>query len=843
MDRIRIALGAAILALAASAPEARTDVPVVVAPAAGPVERTAAEELASFLSTMFPRFRFAVSEALPPSGPAVLVGTRDGGGPAAAYIDREALRRPGSCAVKGVKEGGRTLGVVAGADPRAALHGAYALLESLGCAFTLSDSRVPVRAEAAFDPSSWDLRDAPVVADRVVFNWHNFLSGCSGWDFPEWQAWIRAAARMRFSAVMVHAYGNNPMACFSHNGKTKPVGWLTTTARGRDWGAQHVNDVRRLAGGDLFDAPVFGCAAALVPDGERVAAAKALMKKVFAEARRHGLDVFFALDVDTEPANPAEIVGTLPASARFKSGRLPNPDAPEGYAYFKAQVESLLSDYPEINRLVVWFRTGGTPWRQVAEKDLPEAWRADFEAIAERNPKARNAGLYAISRIVRAFRKILDEGGRGGVKLDTGTWQFGHMPALDAYAPRGVGFIGLDYGIKFDQPEVQDVLKAVSPRRPVLPVVWAHHDDHTYIGRPYAPFANFARQLEGAGASGFGIIHWTTRPLDLYFRSLAEQTWEGTRDVPFRETCGRMAGRFFGPAQGARLGEYLHRWATEGPMFGRETTDRFVDKALPVEETVDRARKRLEALDAVDAAGLDAPARERLEYFRLLERFFIVFHESQGALDGSIRRLKAGDLEGAREAIRAARPEEAIRAYRDAARRGGPTRGEQAIVVSLNLRWRPYFAAQRQALGLEPVRVRFQPTQHDPLAQGAGTRTFFADGDGALWLGLGERETRGEAFILPADAGVRFGKPYTYASPVLPAGRYRVRLLAAGPGGVFDVSVAGGPPDRVDAARGALDRVYPVELGSPGAVQVSVTPVEGEAVLSGLVIEPAGPGR
>ena len=82
-----------------------------------------------------------------------------------------------------------------------------------------------------------------------------------------------------------------------------------------------------------------------------------------------------------------------------------------------------------------------------------------------------------------------------------------------------------------------------------------------------------------------------------------------------------------------------------------------------------------------------------------------------------------------------------IEQYAIAARQGRISPGEKALIISLNLRWLPYFVAQRQALGLEPVRVNFQPTQHEPLAQGAGRNTFFFDSRGQIWKGLGEKET------------------------------------------------------------------------------------------------------
>ena len=140
------------------------------------------------------------------------------------------------------------------------------MLEELGYGFYLSYTAAPPRHAEEFAFEGWDLRDKPLFGERLVFNWHNFLSSASTWEFEDWKFYINQAARMRFSGIMVHAYGNNPMFQFSHNGQTKPVGHLSTTQSGRDWGTQHVNDVRALYGGaHVFDGPVFGSSAAMVP--------------------------------------------------------------------------------------------------------------------------------------------------------------------------------------------------------------------------------------------------------------------------------------------------------------------------------------------------------------------------------------------------------------------------------------------------------------------------------------------------------------------------------------------------------------------------------------------------
>jgi hypothetical protein len=104
------------------------------------------------------------------------------------------------------------------------------------------------------------------------------------------------------------------------------------------------------------------------------------------------------------------------------------------------------------------------------------------------------------------------------------------------------------------------------------------------------------------------------------------------------------------------------------------------------------------------------------------------------------------------------------------------TKGEQALIISLNLRWLPYVVSMRQALGLEPVRYRIGEVQREPLAQGAGTNTFHVDEQGQLWKVI-ERAKGGERLRLGAMMGDK-----------LEAGRY---------------SINGGPP--VESHDGMID--------------------------------------
>ncbi len=94
----------------------------------------------------------------------------------------------------------------------------------------------------------------------------------------------------------------------------------------------------------------------------------------------------------------------------------------------------------------------------------------------------------------------------------------------------------------------------------------------------------------------------------------------------------------------------------------------------------------------------------------------------------------------------------------------------------------------------------------------------------------------------------------------LPAGEYRLHLLLLEPEAiaagqrVFEVAVrvaATGSGsefsrlERVDIARLAggaqhlIERVYPVRLEAGGGIEVRLTPITGQAVICGAVIEPA----
>jgi len=731
----------------------------------------AATELGRILRTLYPRNQFKVvsESAGRGSSPTVYAGTKDSLASLLTDETRSKLNVPGSYVVYAKQRDAQQAGYVIGADSQGLWHGVYGLADRLGCGFYLSYDTMPEGGLGDFSFDGWKLENQPLVPVRMVFDWHNFLSGCSTWELEHWNKWTDQSHKMGYNAVMVHAYGNNPMAGFKFKGVDKPVGYLSSTRVGRDWSTNHVNDVRRLFGGDVFDEPVFGCEAAIEgTDRARTEAAQNLMAQVFANAERQSVDVYFAVDVDTHSANPQELITLLPEHARFDIGDfwLARPDTPEGYAFYKAQVQTLLDVYPQVDCLVVWHRTGRTPWMDFEFHKMPKSWQDEFNAECVETPEAKTLWhsfhLFAISKIVRAFQRAVDELGRQDIDMAFGSWNFAFLPASDRFLPDDVALIPLDWLVLrdqsiFDTAERRASVAAVATHRLVIPIAWAHHDDGNYVGRPYTPYRDFHDLLTEmkCDSAGYGIIHWTTKPLDLYFRSLVNQCWAQSRNESLDVTCRQMAADCVGETQADPFGRYLADWVTTIPKIGRETSDFFIDHELKDLPAVEAGhQRRVALLDALDETELTKAGRDWVRYFKGLEQYVLDIYRTEDAFNRAKRQHRTGDFDAARSAMSECKPEEVIERFAEFSQHGGMTRGERGLVVSMNTRWLSHYVRLRQQLGIEPIRYNFDRTSHDLLAQSRGIFTFHFDQEQNVWETLGTEETGCQAFALPVGTTV-----------------------------------------------------------------------------------------
>jgi len=639
-------------------------------------------------------------------------------------------------------------------DERGLLNGVYGLLEKLDYGFYLSYDKIPEERQwEGF--AGWEFQDKPLTGDRILFNWHNFLSGCTGWNLEDWETWIDQANKMKYNSVMIHAYGNNPIFSFEYLGEKKQTGYLNNTRSGRDWGNQHMNDVRRLVGGDIFEDEVFGASASMADEAHKEQAATEFMQHVFQYAEERGTNVIFALDFDTWMSIPQNIVKKMPKEAVFElDGYLaPNPDHPVGFAYYREIVKTLMEKYPEIDQLSVWHRRPregndiGSIWMLFPYEEFPEDWKVGYKQKLADNPAIEDniyaSSMFAFGKLIEAVQRARDEVAPE-LKISSGSWRFDYVPYADAMLKEDIPIIPLDWEVIFHTDRIQKSLSAAGKNREVYPIIWGHHDDHRYLGKPYTPWENLLDKLEARNSAGFGIIHWTTRPLDLYFTSNIRQVWDATQNEPLKKTVDNYVSVNFGAD--AALSDYYYNWLTEGPMFGKETSDHLIDLgrqqagekleswSLMLEKTKDRIKRLDEITNIEDHAYL--------RYQRAMEEYYISFFENQKLFDEVYRLTNEKEIEKARELIVQAQPEETIKQYIDAVQNVGFTSGEKAMVVSMNARWRTDFKNIRQSLGLENVYLKFAPTYHDPLAQAPGVYSYFIDENDNWYRCLWENELK-----------------------------------------------------------------------------------------------------
>ncbi|WP_309016589.1 alpha-glucuronidase family glycosyl hydrolase [Pelagicoccus sp. SDUM812003] len=677
-------------------------IPIVRSEAADVREKWAASELSRFLEEIYEGDRFPVRTKEPKSGGYILLGTHGSVPLLRELVDDSGVTKPGSFVVKRVTNGGREIGVIVGNNSRGTLDGVYALLEQkLGYGFYLHGNAAENADSGPFSFDKWDLAASPEFQERLVFNWYNFISGVSAWNLDDYKKWIRQSARMRYTSVMLHAYSWSPFHAFSYNGETKPVLRIQNTQYGPLWDNKQTEDIRKLIGGELFEdeGPIFGADVSKVGfDGvtleNRVARAKAMMREVVDYAvNTVGMEFNWVIDVDTGYANPQNVIMTLPEKDRIRmwDRYVARPDTEEGYLYYKNMIETIISDYPGITNLTVWWRANsGTKYDGMVNPlpfddklaRLPDEWHEEYKAApddaigpdTEQFPTVAPANLF-YAKVTEAFRNALDELGRSEVKLGYGSWirsneEYTSFFPANYFQDEELTAYALEYNMKFDTNEAfRERLRRYGEKRNLVVIEWAHHDDGMYLGRPYTPPTDFADKLHESRAHGFGVIHWMTKPLDVFFKNLQNQIWSDSLNESYLQTCEKVAYDYFGPTQAEQMANYLAEWWTTAPQFGRETGLLGQTNVGDFDDRIAGCERRIALLEAVDTSGFSGEALARWRFFKGHEEWIALFHQAQRDWDLELQKAT-------------------ILKYIEKGTAEGPmTRGEEGILIQHNLKW------------------------------------------------------------------------------------------------------------------------------------------------------------
>ncbi len=262
-------------------------------------------------------------------------------------------------------------------------------------------------------------------------------------------------------------------------------------------------------------------------------------------------------------------------------------------------------------------------------------------------------------------------------------------------------------------------------------------------------------------------------------------------------------------------------------------------------EVVEKTKKRLQVLEKVDLNALKEQGKKEYEYQLGMERFIISFFENHHHIHAAYTLIEQGEIEQSIPHIKKMCPEETIEMYSNTISDYEATRGEKGVLITLNLQWLPDYMDVKQRAGLEPLRINFQPTSHDPLARGAGKYTFFIDDEKNYWNSLGEEELgvkAGTNGTLPLnsinDSWIEISSPVkipvqTIRNFNLPKGRYKLILYY--PDGDFKARVQVKENGHLVSTQ--LNEEFLIE-SEGGNMTIEISPDGDNLLLAGMIISP-----
>jgi hypothetical protein len=285
-----------------------------------------------------------------------------------------------------------------------------------------------------------------------------------------------------------------------------------------------------------------------------------------------------------------------------------------------------------------------------------------------------------------------------------------------------------------------------------------------------------------------------TRPLDIYFKSTANQVWSKTKDEALEKTCQQFANAAFPNENNNTFSKYLETWLNEAPIFGRETSDLFIDHQFKnVDLIISKSLNREKML-----SNLIDSENEHINYFIQNEKFIQQVVINQSLLDSAFHLYTLNNWEAVKSIVTNLSPERAIKLYAELIQNGETTRGEKGVLITLNSCWLPYFNGLKQALGEAPVKINFAPTYHDILGMLPASFAFHFEEDESFWQVIGPKQISNSKTVLNSEVenpvsqtGIQLlGSGHIYIKPFLnksekitpgfKEGQYKLELLASG---------------------------------------------------------------
>jgi hypothetical protein len=561
---------------------------------------------------------------------------------------------------------------------------------------------------------------------RGALPWHNFLSGPTAWDEPEYERYLDWMKKLHLNLLALHCYTGGaqryvsyvePMIRIEYRNVVPEAGFDTSlTSR---WGYRPLA-VKDFAFGTarLFAAPegaqAFGSRAAVLArtNEERYQRAQALIRHVVEMAHARGIQVAMGFEFGVYPP---ELFSVIPQDSFMPANMLPDPTHPASIEILRLTIDDILKAYPGIDWIWLWLQEHETP---------PGKARPALEQLLDREAKLFGEGLdqrtvftgvWSLEYIRLAHRYLAARAPK--VRLAIGGWGGGSqlppiLRGLDRGLPKDVVFTCLNPSMGLvPQPSF---LAEIAKNREVWAIPWLEGDAKLWHLQPRVSLMREQVLLaQKQGLSGVLAIHWRTEEIrtnmEAFARFASAPAQAPTVDEIYREDCLKQFGE---PAAG-ELAPLLARMDTEQWFEPLASPEYFpYDSSWGRLEPGLRARlgQAAEQIDRIAARAAQARHAENLRWLAANLHFTLLLDRVSEAL-APADQLKARWLKGevaadslereaaaSRRALDSAPVESLFNTYAGRVR----SRGELGELSSLNQRlWLHYLELRSFLAGLE----------------------------------------------------------------------------------------------------------------------------------------------
>jgi hypothetical protein len=540
--------------------------------------------------------------------------------------------------LKTIKDGKKTICLLAGKSPVAVLYAVYTLLEDgYGVLFSLAGDFLPSKKPLTIP--NLDRIYKPAFAIRGTLPWFNFFDSPTAWNIEDYKFYIDQLSKQKLNFLGFHSYDFEPFCAYPFEGKLIGGEPLASTAQ-PNWGTHPMRTSEFAFGTDAyFSNEFFGAEPSLNyknrEDG--IKRAQELLREALKYAKSKGIKVCLGFEVSGDPTNPVE------------QERL------------KARIENLLKTYPFLDYVWVWEPEGmGVNGCEPPSPRSPlgayyRRWEKHFSYLNDpkRIAEATRMTLYSLL----AHRLLKDIAPQ--VRLIVSGWggdQWLHFsdfyPGMDKILPKDIIFSALDNINPTD--EVASAYGNLSPQREKWPIPWFEFDGDQWFPQPWNwRYEKLMRDALKKGCQGILAIHWRTRGIEETCSFFSQFPWR--QNLSFKGFYDHYASLLVGGNEGKELADILrslqelgYRWiggAGQSECGGFSWSAGEEEKVKKVSEL----RGRLVDLrERLVRAGRENEA-ERLDYYIKTADWAILYHQTAKAmlaLNSVLGKLEEARIKG-----------------------------------------------------------------------------------------------------------------------------------------------------------------------------------------------------